>query len=214
MINTLARLINDLYPDPQYGILTLKSNIIRVPLVRTPEAVVAIAEAQRLNRADNYDLSGLCEFHVGIIYAHWDDFAGAEQQFALARQQWLFADQRTPIHLTHFTAGYTLESKFTRAVCLTHFAKGYSQEKVFAYGKAISAYRKAKQCLQKTEQCLPQIMNIEPDPENPDIFLQEIRRCTFIDKLNKILTKRVAYTHKQLFATLKPNKATPQQPSQ
>ena len=192
LTDTLIELVSYLYPNPPHGILVLGGDNPPIPDTRTREAVTAIAEAQQINRANNYDLSGLCEFHIGIIYAHWGDFSDARQQFVLARRQWKFAQQKTAVSESPSAKESALEPNFIKAVCLTHFAEGYAQEAAFAYGKAISTYRNAEQCLQKTEQCLPED---SPPP-------QKVRQCDFLGKLSNELEKRMECAHKLSFATL------------
>ncbi len=142
MIETLSQLISCLYPDPPPpGLLVLGGDSPPIPSTRTAQAVAAVTNAQRLNRGRDYVLSGLCEFHIGIIYAYWDDFLGAGQQFILARRQWRFSNQQT-------------------AVCLTHFAEGYAQEAAFAYESALTAYRYAEQCLPAwSDNCLDNLQD-------------------------------------------------------
>jgi len=201
MINTLIELINYLYPSPQYGILVQNGNNPPISDTRTREAVVAIAEAQRINRTNNYDLSGLCEFHIGIIYAHWGNLADAQQQFVLARRQWKFSQRKTAVSQSPSATKYAPEPDFIKAICLTHFAEGYAQETKFAYEKAISAYHNAEQCLQKAEQCVP-------ETKYP---AQRTRQCAFLNKLNDILKVRVACTHRLSFAILRTDTLAQQQ---
>ncbi len=150
MIKTLEQLLIYLYPDPPPpGILTRKNRNPRVLRRYEPHIIAAIEQAQRINRDNDYGNSGLCEFHIGIIYAYWNDFSGAGQQFTLARRQWQFAGQQTPVSPTQFATGYILESKFTKAICLTHFAEGYALESKFTYETALRAYKKSERCLLK-----------------------------------------------------------------
>lgn len=129
MIETIESLLEHLYPDtPPIDILTRESTNPSIPHTREAQAMAAIAQAQRINRDSDYDCSGLCEFHIGIIYLQWRDFSGAGQQFALARRQWRFVDRQT-------------------AVCLTHFAEGYTLEANFAYETALTAYKRVAYCL-------------------------------------------------------------------
>lgn len=131
MIEIIENLLNHLYPNtPPIDILTRKSVNPSIPHTREPQAMAAITQAQRINRDSDYDCSGLCEFHIGIIYLHWHDFSGAGQQFALARRQWRFVNRKT-------------------AVCLAHFAEGYALESNFAYEPALIIYKQAVRCLLK-----------------------------------------------------------------
>ena len=201
MTEILIDLISYLYPDPPYGLLVLGNNPPPIPTARTPEAVAAIAEVQRHNRTNDYDLSGLCEFHIGIIYARWGDFTDARQQFVLARRQWKFLQKQTAVSPPPPTTGSVPEPDSIKAICLTYFAEGYAQEAAFLYGEAISAYRTAKQCLQKTENCLPGTMR------SP----QKIRQCSFREKLAEELEKRLTYADEQSLAVLKINTSAQQQ---
>lgn len=75
---------------PSLDLITLEDILARYPLTGLGgPAQAAIAQSQRLIRAGgDYVRTGLLEFHVGLIYLHWDQGHRAAGQFARARQQW------------------------------------------------------------------------------------------------------------------------------
>lgn len=139
-VELLTGLQKLLYSKQQnLDILTVADVQRRYPLTGLGiPAMRAIEQSQRMIRAtNNYELIGLCEFHVGLIYLYWQDSRGASQQFAEARRQWSFVNA-------------------TAAVCLSLFAEGLAQELALHHETAMTLYSKA-------EQRLPRIRFDQPD---------------------------------------------------
>ena len=87
-------------------------------------ALAAIEQSQRLVRArGDYSQTGLCEFHIGLIYFHWDDPRAAANQFALARQPWTLADDHSAACLTHFAQGLALYHAFHNEPAMLQFGR-------------------------------------------------------------------------------------------
>ncbi len=130
-VELLTRLVRMLYPNRRdLDIVTVEDVQRRYPLTGLGvPAMRAIEQSQRIVRATNdYHLIGLCEFHVGLIYLHWEDNRGAAQQFAEARRQWSFVNA-------------------TAAVCLALFAEGRAQEFAHHHESAMTSYGKIEQRL-------------------------------------------------------------------
>jgi hypothetical protein len=89
-VNQLADLLQLLYPDPTPDIITLTDFRNRYPLTGLGKpAITAIETAQRIHYAtQNPEQTGLCEFHIGLIYLYWGNFDGAAHQFYWARRHW------------------------------------------------------------------------------------------------------------------------------
>ncbi|MCA9932970.1 MAG: hypothetical protein KC415_03560 [Anaerolineales bacterium] len=130
-VDILTRLLEMLYPNQaNLDIVTVADIQRRYPLTGLgAPAMRAIEQAQRIVRATNaYQLIGLCEYHIGLIYLHFGDSRGASQQFAAARRQWSFVNA-------------------TAAVCLSLFAEGRAQELALHHESAMTCYSKAEQRL-------------------------------------------------------------------
>lgn len=127
---TIRALLDLIFPDPSPDILTLETVRFTFKLRDVNAAAInAIKQAQRINRAiGNHRQTGLCEFHVGLIYLDWGDCLAAGQQFAEARRQWTFGND-------------------VGAVCLAHFAEGQAHYFAYHYETAMTNYGKAEQCL-------------------------------------------------------------------
>ncbi len=139
-VELLTSLQNLLYSKQQnLDMITVADIQRRYPLTGLGiPAMRAIEQSQRMIRAtNNYELIGLCEFHVGLIYLWAQDSRGASQQFAEARRQWSFVNA-------------------TAAVCLSLFAEGLAQELALHHETAMALYGKA-------EQRLPRIRFDQPD---------------------------------------------------
>ena len=107
----LEELLKTLYPDPPpLDCMTLSNVLARYRLTGLGvPALAAIEQSQRIVRArGEFDLIGLNEFHIGLIYLHWDDHRAAANQFALARQPWSLANDPPAICLAHFAQGLAL----------------------------------------------------------------------------------------------------------
>jgi len=131
----LAMLLDMLYAGPvSLDIVTLADIQRRYPLTGLgAPAIRAIEQAQRIVRAvGNYEQVGLCVFHIGLIYLHYDDFHGAVEQFAEARRQWSFVDNMA-------------------SVCLAYFAEGQAQELALHQEAAMACYGKVVQWLPRVE---------------------------------------------------------------
>ncbi len=106
--NKLEHLIKMLFPDPHPELFTLDNYRYRYQLrdglVET--AVQAIEQSQRINRQrGDYKQAGLCEFHIGLIYLHVNEYRGARQQFEQARKQWSFVYEPAAVPLAYLAAG-------------------------------------------------------------------------------------------------------------
>ena len=111
-------------PDPiNADILTLADFKRRYKLTGLgPLAITAIEQARRITRAvGRLDDMGLCEFHIGLIYLHSQDYRGAVHQFEEARRQWAFVNN-------------------TAAICLAYLAEGAASYKTHAYETALAHY--------------------------------------------------------------------------
>jgi tetratricopeptide (TPR) repeat protein len=107
-------------------------NLYRLTGLGEP-AMQAIEQAQRIARAGgDYERIGLCEFHVGLIYLHYDRVQGAAHRFAAAARQWSFINA-------------------TASVCLAFFAEGKAEEFSYRYETALICYNKASQWLERIQ---------------------------------------------------------------
>ncbi len=124
-VDLLTGLLAQLYPDPPPDILTLADVKRRYRLTGLgPLAVSAIQQAQRINRAaGKFENTGLCEFHIGLIYLHWHDFQGAASQFKAARQQWSFVDKTAAMSLAHLAEGLAEHLRYAHETALEQYGK-------------------------------------------------------------------------------------------
>lgn len=145
-ITLLSDLLTRLYPDPGPNILTLADFKLRYRLTGWgPLAVAGIQQTQRINQdVGNFEDRGLCEFHIGLIYLHLDDFQGAVQQFREARLRWSFVNK-------------------TAAVSLAYLAEGIAQQQRYAFETALALLSKAESYQKRIQ--------FEPSSENRDGFV-------------------------------------------
>lgn len=126
VVERLHELLAMRYPDASLDILTLDDVRKRYRLtgLGTP-AMRAIEQAQRVVRqAGDFRQTGLCEFHIGLIYLHYYDYHGAAQQFREARRQWSFADALSSICLAYLAEGLALQLALHHEAALVCYGKG------------------------------------------------------------------------------------------
>ena len=125
-VTVLERLLGLLFPNPpSLDCITIDDVQRRYRLTGLgAPALAAIEQSQRLVRArGDYAQTGLCEFHIGLIYFHWDDPRAAANQFALARQPWLLADDHSATCLAHFAQGLALYHAFHNEPAMLQFGR-------------------------------------------------------------------------------------------
>jgi hypothetical protein len=126
LAEALQELVEHLYPEPSVvDIITLDQFVYRYKLSGLgPSAVADMERAQRITRTmGDYVQTGLAEFHIGLIYLHWEQALGAINYFDDARRHWNFAKDDVAASLAEFAEG----------VCHHH---GYQYESALAnYGK-------------------------------------------------------------------------------
>ncbi len=125
-VTVLERLLGLLFPNPpSLDCITIDDVQRRYRLTGLgAPALAAIEQSQRLVRArGDYSQTGLCEFHIGLIYFHWDDPRAAANQFALARQPWTLADDHSAACLTHFAQGLALYHAFHNEPAMLQFGR-------------------------------------------------------------------------------------------
>ncbi len=123
ILETLLRL---LFPEPPaLDCVTVDDILRRYPLTGLgAPALRAIEQSQRIVRArGEYDQSGLCEFHIGLIYLNWDDPRAAAAQFALARQAWGLAGDASAVGLAHFAQGLALYHGYHNEAAMLQFSR-------------------------------------------------------------------------------------------
>ncbi len=107
----LQRLLEILFPGPpSLDCITVDDVLRRYPLTGLgAPALTAIEQSQRIVRArGDFSQTGLCEFHIGLIFFHWQDYRAAAAQFALARQPWTLASDHSANGLARFAQGQAL----------------------------------------------------------------------------------------------------------
>lgn len=122
----LEGLLRELFADPQsLEFITIDDVVRRYPLTGLgAPALAAIEQSRRIVRArGDYGQAGLGEFHVGLIYMHWDDSRAAANQFALARQSWTLADDHAAMCLGHFAQGLALYHAFHNEAAMMQFGR-------------------------------------------------------------------------------------------
>ena len=108
--------------------------------------MAAIDQSQRIVRArGDYGQAGLVEFHIGLIYLHWDDCRAAANQFALARQPWSLAGDTPAMCLAHYAQGLGLYHSYHNEAAMLQFGRaerllnrpiiGAQGERLVALGK-------------------------------------------------------------------------------
>ncbi|MFO7681683.1 MAG: hypothetical protein R6X34_16690 [Chloroflexota bacterium] len=131
----LAELVEYLYPEPGVvDILTLDQFIFRYKFSGLGAAAVADMErAQRITRTiGDHGQIGLAEFHIGLIYLHWQQPLAAAPYFNDALRHWQFNHHRL-------------------AVALAQFAQGAAHHHAYHYENALTHYGKTQQSLRKIE---------------------------------------------------------------
>ncbi len=122
----LEGLLKILFPDPlSLDIITVENIVQRYPLTGLgAPALAAIDQSQRIVRArGDYGQSGLAEFHIGLIYLHWDDCRAAANQFALARQPWSLAGDAPAMCLAHYAQGLGLYHSYHNEAAMLQFSR-------------------------------------------------------------------------------------------
>ncbi len=125
-VTVLERLLGLLFPTPpSLDCITIDDVQRRYRLTGLgAPALAAIEQSQRMVRArGDYTQTGQCEFHIGLIYFHWDDPRAAANQFALARQPWMLAGDHSAICLTHFAQGLALYHAFHNEPAMLQFGR-------------------------------------------------------------------------------------------
>ena len=122
----LERLLELLYPGPpSIDCITIDNVLYRYRLtgLRAP-ALTAIEQSQRIVRArGDHSQTGLCEFHIGLIYFQWSDYRAAAGQFAVARQPWALAGDHSANCLAHFAQGLALARAHHHEPAMTQFGR-------------------------------------------------------------------------------------------
>ena len=147
-VTVLERLLKILFPDPlSLDIITVENIVQRYPLTGLgAPAMAAIDQSQRIVRArGDYGQAGLVEFHIGLIYLHWDDCRAAANQFALARQPWSLAGDTPAMCLAHYAQGLGLYHSYHNEAAMLQFGRaerllnrptiGAQGERLVALGK-------------------------------------------------------------------------------
>lgn len=125
-VTVLERLLRLLFPaPPSLDCITIDDVQRRYRLTGLgAPALAAIEQSQRMVRArGDYVQTGLCEFHVGLIYFHWGDPRAAANQFALARQPWTLAGDHSANCLSHFAQGLALYHAFHNEPAMLQFGR-------------------------------------------------------------------------------------------
>lgn len=125
-VAVLDRLHKILFPDPlSLDIITVENIVQRYPLTGLgAPALAAIDQSQRIVRArGDYEQGGLVEFHIGLIYLHWDDCRAAANQFALARQPWSLAGDTPAMCLAHYAQGLGLYHSYHNEAAMLQFGR-------------------------------------------------------------------------------------------
>ena len=134
----LHSLVNILDTVTRPDIITLDDMLLRYRLTGLGEpALRAITQSQRNVRAiGNYDQVGLCEFHIGLTYLHFEDFEGAIHHFEQARYHWKAISKG-------------------QADSLACFAEGIAYHHTHQYEKATTCYRETGEYLSQIETVQP-----------------------------------------------------------
>lgn len=122
----LEGLLKTLFPEPpSLDCITVDDVLRRYRLTGLgAPALQAIEQSQRIVRSrGEYSQSGLCEFHIGLIYLNWDDPRAAANQFTLARQAWSLASDPPAICLAHFAQGLALYHAFHNEPAMLQFGR-------------------------------------------------------------------------------------------
>ena len=125
-VTVLDRLLKVLFPEPlSLDIITVENIIRRYPLTGLgAPALAAIEQSQRIVRArGDYGQAGLAEFHIGLIYLHWDDCRAAANQFAVARQPWSLANDTPAMCLAHYAQGLGLYHSYHNEAAMLQFSR-------------------------------------------------------------------------------------------
>jgi hypothetical protein len=122
----LDRLLKVLFPEPiSLDIITVENVVSRYPLTGLgAPALAAIEQSQRIVRArGNNGQIGLGEFHIGLIFLHWDDCRAAANQFAVARQPWSLANDYPAMCLAHYAQGLGLYHSYHNEAAMLQFGR-------------------------------------------------------------------------------------------
>lgn len=144
----LAELLLQLFPEDQVptpiDVITLDNVLERYPLTGLGgPATTAIAQSQRIiNASGDYEQMGLCEFHAGLIYLHWNHGHRAAQHFAHARQRWAFANR-------------------TDAECLASVAQALTERLTEQYESAVTHLGRATRSLERLKRSNATLPNPE-----------------------------------------------------
>lgn len=125
-VAVLDRLLRLLFPEPHsLDIITVENIVRRYPLTGLgAPALAAIEQSQRIVRArGDYSQVGLAEFHIGLIYLHWDDCRAAANQFAVARQPWSLANDSPAMCLAHYAQGLGLYHAYHNEAAMLQFSR-------------------------------------------------------------------------------------------
>jgi hypothetical protein len=125
-VTVLEQLLAQLFPaPPSLDCITIDDVLRRYRLTGLgAPALTAIEQSQRIVRArGDYGQTGLCEFHVGLVYFNWEDYRAAANQFALARQPWTLAGDHSANCLTHFAQGLALYHAYHNEPAMLQFGR-------------------------------------------------------------------------------------------
>ena len=125
-VAVLERLLLVLFPaPPSLDCITIDDVLRRYRLTGLgAPALTAIEQSQRIVRArGDYSQTGQCEFHIGLIYFHWDDYRAAANQFALARQPWTLAGDDSANCLSRFAQGLALYHAYHNEPAMLQFGR-------------------------------------------------------------------------------------------
>lgn len=125
-VAVLDRMLKLLFAEPlSLDIITVENIIRRYPLTGLgAPALAAIEQSQRIVRArGDYAQVGLAEFHIGLIYLHWDDCRAAASQFAVARQPWSLVNDTPAACLAHYAQGLALYHAYHNEPAMLQFSR-------------------------------------------------------------------------------------------
>lgn len=125
-VAVLERLLRLLFAEPlSLDIITVENIVRRYPLTGLgAPALAAIEQSQRIVRArGDYAQVGLAEFHIGLIYLHWEDCRAAAGQFAVARQPWSLVNDTPAICLAHYAQGLALYHAYHNEPAMLQFSR-------------------------------------------------------------------------------------------
>lgn len=125
-VAVLERLLASLFPgSPSLDCITIDDILRRYRLTGLgAPAMAAIEQSRRIVRArGDYAQAGVGEFHIGLIYFHWEDYRAAAGQFAMARQPWSLAGDLSANCLTHFAQGLALYHAYHNEPAMLQFAR-------------------------------------------------------------------------------------------